>query len=688
MAKSKSPRTGAKDSEVIVDTSRREFFAKGAAAAVGVTGLGLATAAEAAPGDMREEQWDYEADIVVIGSGATGLPAAVRARDLGASVIVLDQNYDVGGKMAHSGGLVSLGGGDPIQERDRQELDPTNLGLGKILVPVEDVTDDPDLLFTDMTDWSVVDASGVADYRYNDPAIHRTWADNAPKMRQFMMDNYVRFSRMTSNNLGNGVSKSRGAWAIMKVADKTDIEAGTITVEDKGDADNEKSSAFNPMYWPPAPSASGFGAPGYVFGGFVVARSLEYSARKKGVQFMLNRHMDEIIREPGPGGRVIGVTASYSPRLNPQTGEIIPSWWNNGNIDEKKDVVRIRARKAVIVGTGGWMGNINFRSMFDPRLREPSFQYNIAVLGERHADASGIMAGMKVGAGLAGLLQPFQHPLGSPKVNFRVGTNSHWDATFPGNPAFLFVRAAGVNVDPEWVIAVNQVGKRFYNESSISADEIYDATYPPGTSGTIKPFKPLDWHNASVEHVKQAYGYSGIHAAALAMNEGSRAPNYTSGPVWAVFDQAAVDANGWEIRAPYIADPPDGNFFKADTLAELSRMVMQNQYQHMAMAHLEDTVAKFNASVDAGKDEEFEKPKMHKIEKGPFYIAILPVTHIDSYGGLRIDGNSQVLDLEGNTIPGLYAGGEASGGGRQHGIGRASVQGYMAATHAMGLPVV
>ena len=47
-----------------------------------------------------------------------------------------------------------------------------------------------------------------------------------------------------------------------------------------------------------------------------------------------------------------------------------------------------------------------------------------------------------------------------------------------------------------------------------------------------------------------------------------------------------------------------------------------------------------------------------------------------------------VLDIDGNVIPGLYAGGEASGGGRQHGIGRASVQGYMAATHAMGLPVV
>jgi len=39
--------------------------------------------------------------------------------------------------------------------------------------------------------------------------------------------------------------------------------------------------------------------------------------------------------------------------------------------------------------------------------------------------------------------------------------------------------------------------------------------------------------------------------------------------------------------------------------------------------------------------------------------------------------------MSGNTIAGLYAGGEASGGGRQHGIGRAAVQGYLAATHAL-----
>ena len=36
-------------------------------------------------------------DVLVIGSGGTGLPAALRARDLGASVLVLEHHYQLGG---------------------------------------------------------------------------------------------------------------------------------------------------------------------------------------------------------------------------------------------------------------------------------------------------------------------------------------------------------------------------------------------------------------------------------------------------------------------------------------------------------------------------------------------------------------------------------------------------------------
>jgi succinate dehydrogenase/fumarate reductase flavoprotein subunit len=58
------------------------------------------------------------------------------------------------------------------------------------------------------------------------------------------------------------------------------------------------------------------------------------------------------------------------------------------------------------------------------------------------------------------------------------------------------------------------------------------------------------------------------------------------------------------------------------------------------------------------------------------------VTWHDSYGGLRVNGRQQVIDMQGQVIPGLYAGGEAAGGFDKHGLGKGTVQGYIAGTHA------
>ena len=101
----------------------------------------------------------------------------------------------------------------------------------------------------------------------------------------------------------------------------------------------------------------------------------------------------------------------------------------------------------------------------------------------------------------------------------------------------------------------------------------------------------------------------------------------------------------------------------------------------MPLSRLAETVRKWNSYVDAKADPDFAREKdapMHKLDKPPFYAAaICPVWH-DSYGGLRINGKGQVLDMQGEVIPGLYCGGEASGGGNQHGLGRALVHGYIA----------
>ena len=94
-----------------VDLGRRSFLTTGAAGAVAA---GLGATESAAQGAMR---WDMTADVVVIGAGVAGLPAAIAARDAGASVIVIDENFDIGGRGMLSGGRVQLGGGHALQQK-------------------------------------------------------------------------------------------------------------------------------------------------------------------------------------------------------------------------------------------------------------------------------------------------------------------------------------------------------------------------------------------------------------------------------------------------------------------------------------------------------------------------------------------------------------------------------------------
>ena len=94
--------------------SRRDFVrttvATGAAAAI--AGADAADASAQVPA-----RWDRSADVVVIGAGATGLPAAIEARENGASVIVIEQNTDVGGHAIQSGASMPFGGGTSLQKK-------------------------------------------------------------------------------------------------------------------------------------------------------------------------------------------------------------------------------------------------------------------------------------------------------------------------------------------------------------------------------------------------------------------------------------------------------------------------------------------------------------------------------------------------------------------------------------------
>jgi hypothetical protein len=429
-----------------------------------------------------------------------------------------------------------------------------------------------------------------------------------------------------------------------------------------------------------------------VANGAALSRCLEFSAREKGVQFILHRRFDEIVREQPVAGRVLGIKAHYSPRQHPESGEVLQSLWQNGNIDERRDTVNIRARKAVILASGGHAGNPEVRSMFYPALREPAFPTSgRALLGSGGQDGSALIAGLRIGANLAGMQQNLSY-FTTFHISTRLGTRDAYTGMMPGHPTFGFRGSAGFSVGSsgfEEFIAVNQVGKRFFNEVRLPARPGPSA-YPGdrGAPGRGLDHTPLDWRNCRKEWVREMYNYDhGVHAA-LALNEGSEAPDYYSGPLWAVFDQDAVDRNGWELRYPYVSD--NGYFFQADTIEDLAEQIYAgHEFQRVPLKYLADTVGTWNGYVESGADPEFEREMdapMNRIATGPFYALSIMVIWHDSYGGLRVNGRQQVVDMQGQVIPGLYAGGEAVGGFNKHGLGKGHVHGYIAGTHAVEEP--
>src|SRR5437773_11143482 len=109
----------------------------------------------------------------------------------------------------------------------------------------------------------------------------------------------------------------------------TDIKKGTITKKDAG-ITKVSSSHFAPRVMEDGSFVASKGARA---NGAALSRCLEFSAREKGVKFILNRHMDEIIREQQFPGQAVVIRASYSPRFDPETGRRLESLWQNGNVD-------------------------------------------------------------------------------------------------------------------------------------------------------------------------------------------------------------------------------------------------------------------------------------------------------------------------------------------------------------------
>ncbi|HUB96109.1 MAG TPA: FAD-binding protein [Stellaceae bacterium] len=562
----------------------------------------LATGAQpAAAQTLRPPaKWTHEADVVVVGSGASGFPASIVARETGASVLLVEAQPHTGGHGTCSGGNVPLGGGTSRQKK-------------------YGIEDSPDLVYRDLTDWSVVEGNGFPDYRYNDREVIRAFADNSPIVFEWLVAHGVVFVDKAPDTLGGSAVGNS--------------------------VPRENHAAV--MNWPtvqtgkPAPAAE----QATMSSGNGLIRPLEAAAKKAGVEVLLEHKMTAIYRHQPLSGPVLGIACDH-----------------NGA------TVSIHARKAVVIATGGHTTNVNFRCMFDPRLTE---EYcGVAGMPWSEQDASGELAAMAIGASLWGLYNQtgeFGDAITKPgQIGSQFGyRNLRW---LPGSPVFERARATGLHVN-DWqdVILVNMLGKRFYDET---AEQFTSNNYD-----VVKNYR----HDSYLNAKNMPYNPRNFINAALAgIGDGKNG----GGPIWAIFDADAVAREKWNPKPPDV--DPEGFFFSADTLAALAqKIVMKYQRVPMLPETLEATVARFNGFVDTGADEDFGRAKPpHKIATPPFYAAwATPVLH-DTRAGLRINARCQVIDMSGGVIPRLYCCGETAGGFSEHGLARATCQGYIAGKNA------
>jgi succinate dehydrogenase/fumarate reductase flavoprotein subunit len=237
-------------------------------------------------------KWDREADVVVIGSGAAGMPAAIVACEAGASVIMVEAENHIGGHAITSGGNLPLGGGTSYQKK-------------------YGIEDSPELFFQDLTDWSVVETNGFPPYRYNDREIIRAFADNSVAAFEFLLAHGVKIIDRQPNKIGHEIGVSALRTVQIDVADWPMVHTGK-----PADPNDQEIRA-----------------------GSGLMRPLHAAAVKAGVEILLEHRMTAVHRAAANSGRVLGIAVDHngtSRNIRAHKSVIIATGGSTGNVNFRR----------------------------------------------------------------------------------------------------------------------------------------------------------------------------------------------------------------------------------------------------------------------------------------------------------------------------------------------------------------
>jgi succinate dehydrogenase/fumarate reductase flavoprotein subunit len=544
----------------------------------------------------KKKSWDVEADVVVIGSGAAGLTAALAAHEGGAKVVVLEKASTIGGASAVSGGVMWV---------------PNNHHMAEVGI-------------ADSRADAIAYVTRLADGRSDDRLI-ATFLDTAPEMLRFIeASTSLAFKPLArypdyhpeleggkpggrsldpglfdSNDLGNWKKKLRRSpifgMTAMSVAEATEWGVFSKPLQLPFKLLGERLSK------------------GFVcYGGALVGRLLKALLDRR-VEPMLEAAARELLVDDG---RVSGIRVAV------------------GASGDRE--LRIRARSGVVLASGGFEWDSKLVAQFlGGLLSHPN--------SPPCNQGDGLRLAMSLGADLANMSEAWW----CPSV---VIPGEEYD----GRPLY---RGDFATRSMPHSIIVNRRGARFVNEAQNYND-------------LMKPFFTFD---------PLAY----------------ERPNL---PAWIVFDQQYLE------RYALLTFMPGQNapewLPRAGSLADLAALVGIGPHG------LESTVSRFNRFAVEGRDPDFHRgeslydrfygdpdhtpnPNLGTLEKPPFYALQVHPGAIGTKGGAKVTPDSQVLRVDGQPIPGLYAAGNVMAGvtgpgypGAGATIGAGMTFGYIAGTHA------
>jgi succinate dehydrogenase/fumarate reductase flavoprotein subunit len=307
--------------------------------------------------------------------------------------------------------------------------------------------------------------------------------------------------------------------------------------------------------------------------------------------------------------------------------------------------ILVKARKGVVLATGGYAHNKKFRAAFMP---QPVPEHSLSHEGN---SGDGIAIGQRLGARIA----PKEH-----------GHSGFWTpasiTTRPDGSSGLFPHLVFDRAKPG-LLAVNSAGRRFVNEA---------ASYHDFVEGMFESHKTVP-----------------------------------SIPAYLICDTAFIRKYGLGNVRPGTRDlsrfERSGYLLTGRTIEDLAGKV------GVPASTLRDTVARQNRFAETGVDLDFGKgetelnrfngdpthtpnPCIGPLATSPFHAVAVWPADIAVSTGLSTDADARVLDTEGNPISGLYACGNDMASvmagaypGPGTTLGPAVVFGYRAAMHARGI---